>query len=241
MGEKTGIEWTDKTWNTWQGCRKVSPGCTHCYMFTEKIRYGQDPRRVVRSKTTFTDPLGWRDPGMVFTCSWSDFFIEEADPWRDEAWGIIRRTPHLTYQILTKRPENIPSRLPWRDAPWPHVWLGVSIESADYTWRAHLLREVPAHVRFLSVEPLLEPIPALPLDGIHWVIVGAESGPKARPMDEGWVRDIRDQCVAAGVPFFYKQNAIRGRKISTPALDGQRWTEFPVPAGRAPFLPGLTP
>src|SRR5437016_5998426 len=153
MGEQTGIEWTSKTWNPWHGCHHVSPGCENCYMFAQKRQYGQDPERVVRSKTMFTAPLKWKDPARVFTCSWSDWFIAEADPWRGDAWEIVRRTPHLTYQILTKRPARISSHLPegW---PWPHVWLGVSIESAQYLYRADVLRAV-AGSRFLSLEPLL--------------------------------------------------------------------------------------
>src|ERR1700761_9152752 len=112
MGETTGIQWTNKSWNPWQGCRKVSAGCKFCYMFREKEKYGQNGSRIVRSKTTFTAPLKWKDPSLVFTCSWSDFFIEEADEWRQEAWDIIKATPHLTYQILTKRPERIGMCLP---------------------------------------------------------------------------------------------------------------------------------
>lgn len=124
MGEKTGISWTNATWNPWQGCHKVSLGCRECYMFREKIRYGREPNVVVRSRPhTFNLPLRLKTPQRVFTCSWSDFFIEEADPWRDEAWEIIRRTPHLTYQIVTKRPERMAGRLPWGDGiPWPQVW-----------------------------------------------------------------------------------------------------------------------
>src|SRR6266498_5551388 len=123
MGETTGIAWTQRTWNPWHGCHKVSAGCKNCYMFREKRQYGQDPDVVVRSKTTFNAPLKWKDSALVFTCSWSDWFIEEADPWRDEAWDVIRRTPHLTYQILTKRIERASSCLP-KDWPLKNVWLG---------------------------------------------------------------------------------------------------------------------
>jgi len=103
MGKQTGIEWTDRTWNPWRGCAHVSPGCDNCYMFAGQRRNGWDPEKVVRSKTTFTDPLKWKDPARVFTCSWSDWFIKDADLWRGEAWEIVRRTPHLTYQILTNQ------------------------------------------------------------------------------------------------------------------------------------------
>lgn len=228
MGNKSAIEWTDATWNPWHGCHKISPGCKFCYMFREKKQYGQDPNLVVRSKTKFGDPLKWKEPRLIFTCSWSDWFIEEADAWRDEAWDIIRRTPQHTYQILTKRIERAAGRIPL--PPLPNVWLGVSVEDrrrADE--RIPLLLQTPAAVRFLSVEPLLEPVDLLNLQGglsaltgwrqtadacsipkelrgIDWVIVGGESGSGARPMHPGWARSIRDQCAAVGVPFFFKQN-----------------------------------
>ena len=231
MGAHTAIEWTEKTWNPWQGCRKVSPGCAHCYMYRDKARYGQNPRVVVRSAPrTFTAPLTWPDPAFVFTCSWSDFFIEDADAWRAEAWAIIQRTPHLTYQILTKRPERI--ALPWTTAPWSHVWLGVSVESPAYVSRIATLQRTPATVRFLSLEPLLAPLPALPLDGIHWVIVGGESGPGHRPLALDWVRAIRDQCLAARVPFFFKQVGGLRPMSGGRLLDGRTWDARPVPGAR---------
>lgn len=232
MGETTGIEWTDKTWNPWHGCHKVSPGCKNCYMFRDKARYGQDPNVVVRSKTKFGDPLKWPHvPTMCFTCSWSDWFIEEADPWRDEAYDVIRQTPWITYQILTKRIERAKGRVP--NPPLANVWLGVSVEdqrSADA--RIPLLLRTPAEARFISYEPALGAVDfaAIPqcmddnepterqIDGplglhyirhgapfIDWVIAGGESGPDARPMHPDWVRSVRDQCQVAGVPFFFKQ------------------------------------
>jgi protein gp37 len=221
MGETTGIAWTKSTWNPWQGCLKISPGCKLCYMYRDKERYGQDPRTVVRSKPpTFNKPLSWKEPGLVFTCSWSDWFIEQADAWRDEAWDIVRRTPHLTYQILTKRPENIAARLPkdWGRG-YPNVWLGVSVEEQRYAdERIPLLLETRAAIRFLSVEPQLGPVDLdlrqlalgcgprpIKTTGIDWVIQGGESGPKARPFDLAWARDLRDQCKAAGVAYFFKQ------------------------------------
>ena len=157
MSERTGIGWTEATWNPWHGCHKVSPGCKNCYMFREKRQYGQDPDVVVRSKTKFYDPLKWKEPRLVFTCSWSDWFIEEADAWRDEAWDIIRRTPH-TYQILTKRIERAADHLPpgW---PLPNVWLGVSVENQRYAdERIPRLLDIPAAVRFVSYEPALGPV-----------------------------------------------------------------------------------
>jgi protein gp37 len=209
VSEKTAIGWTDATWNPWYGCLKVSPGCKSCYMYRDMAKYGRDPLVVARSKTTFRDPLKWKDPRRVFTCSWSDFFIEQADAWRPEAWEIIRATPHLTYQILTKRPENILDRLPdnWRGG-WPNVWLGVSAESQPYyDQRAAALLAIPAAVHFVSAEPLLGPIDLRNARGLDWLIVGGESGPGFRPMATRWVELIAEQCDNAGVRLFVKQDS----------------------------------
>lgn len=156
MGETTGISWTEVTWNPWMGCTRVSKGCDGCYMFREQRQYGNDPELVRRSKTKFDLPLKIEKPSLVFTCSWSDWFHEAADAWRDEAWDIVRRSPQHTFQILTKRPGRIPRCLPddWGDG-YPNVWLGTSIESAQFNYRADHLRRVPAALRFLSCEPLL--------------------------------------------------------------------------------------
>jgi protein gp37 len=216
VGERTSIEWTDATANFWRGCDKVSPGCAECYMFRDQRRYGRDPSVVVRcSPVTFNAPLSlrWRAQAAellererrrlrVFTCSWSDFFHEDADPWRADAWDVIRACPEYDWQILTKRPELVLERLPpdWGDG-WPHVWLGVSIENRRFVHRADQLRALPAAVRFISAEPLLGPLlapwhhfvdagracavrewpdgfdgPSLNLDEIDWLIVGGESG-----------------------------------------------------------------
>ncbi len=282
MGEKTGIEFADKTWNPWQGCHKVSPGCDNCYMYREKIRYGQEPDVVVRSKSqTFNAPLKWTEPEIVFTASWSDWFIREADDWRAEAWDIIKRTPHLFYLIFTKRPQNIPDRLPpdWGSG-YPNVMLVVTTENQEEADRRipKVLR-IPAAYRGISAEPLLGPMDLEPhlwpqciatkeehdRDHDHglwcdersldWVVVGGESGPGARPMHPDWVRSLRDQCVAAGIPFFFKQwGEFRERTESDPKrlmdplfgspgryvfmthvgkknagriLDGREWSEFP--------------
>lgn len=207
MAKNSPIEWTNDTWNPWQGCRKVSTGCKNCYMYREKKRYGQDGNNIHRSSDdTFYAPLKKLNGPLVFVCSWSDFFIEEADPWRDEAWDIIRQTPHLIYQILTKRPERIMQHLPadWGNG-WPNVWLGVSVENDDYTHRMDVLRDIPAALRFVSCEPLLGPI-TLNLSGFDWVITGGESGPGCRPADANWFIHIRDQCDFVGVRYFHKQN-----------------------------------
>ena len=214
MGKNSGIDWTDHTWNPWQGCKKVSPGCENCYMYTDKKRYGQDPSTVVRSKSpTFNKPNSWKDPAKVFVCSWSDFFIEDADEWRGEAWQLIIANPHLTFQILTKRPENIPGRLPY-DWPLENVWLGVTVENQDMAQkRIPLLLEIEAAISFLSMEPMLGPIRLLDVlqnehrlvSTIDWIICGGESGPEARYMDPRWPLDILEQCHANRVPFFMKQ------------------------------------
>ncbi|MFH1018712.1 MAG: phage Gp37/Gp68 family protein [Pseudomonadota bacterium] len=234
MAERTSIEWTDATWNPWRGCHKVSAACQHCYMEREMRRYGRDPNVVVRSRTTFDAPVHWREPKRIFTCSWSDFFIEEADSWRDEAWDIIRRTPRHTYQILTKRPERIAGHLP-SDWPFRHVWLGVTVENREAGLpRMDTLRGIPAAIRFISAEPLLADLEGINLDGFHWVIAGGESGPHGRRMMPEWPRRLRDQCVARGIPFFFKQwgrfneagNAV-GKKKAGKVLDGREWCESP--------------
>ena len=178
--EYSHIQWTMHTWNPWQGCRKVSEGCKFCYMFRDMIKFGKNPNHVHRSAVgTFNKPLNWKEPALVFTCSWSDWFIEEADEWRDDAWAIIKRTPHLTYQILTKRPERIAQCLPenWGDG-YPNVWLGVTVENQKAVERISHLAQIPSVVRFLSVEPLLEEvhIPESLMQKLQWVIVGGESG-----------------------------------------------------------------
>lgn len=167
MGDETSISWAEATWNPWRGCTRVSAGCDGCYMFRDQRRYGRDPEVVVRAAPgTFNAPLSkkWAEPRIVFTCSWSDWFHVTADPWRDEAWDIIRRTPQHTYMILTKRPGRIHRCLPddWGDG-WPNVWLGVSIETARFNHRADQLRRTPAALRFLSCEPLLGSLYPRPL------------------------------------------------------------------------------
>lgn len=235
MSERTIIAWTERSWNPWRGCTKVSPGCKNCYMFTAQLRYGRNPAEVVRTGT-WGDPLRWQRRAAargtterVFTCSWSDWFHDDADAWRDEAWDIIRRCPNLTFQILTKRPERIVDHLPadWGQG-WPNVWLGVSIERDDYCGRADILRQIQAAVRFISAEPLLGPLPSLNLTGIDWLIVGGESGPGYRPMEHAWARDLRDRAHAAGVAYFFKQSAAPRTETGI-ELDGQVVREYPAP------------
>lgn len=224
MAIKTGIEWSDATWNCWRGCHKLSVGCTNCYMFREQRRHGRDPNVVVRSKTTFNDPLKWAKSGKlkpgsrIFTCSWSDFFIEEADEWRKEAWGIIRRTPQFWYLILTKRPVRMLNELMkmkkrLETIPRNVVWM-VTTENQDMADKRilYLLKVrqfVPEAILGVSAEPLLGSLTLKgPLSqGLSWIICGGESGGKeARPMHPYWARALRDECQEAGTPYFFKQH-----------------------------------
>jgi protein gp37 len=238
MGRSTTIAWSDCTWNPWQGCRHVSPGCDHCYMFRDKTRYGQNPTQIQRSKTTFTAPLKWHEPQRIFTCSWSDFFIQDADAWRPDAWEIIRRTPQHTYMILTKRPQLIRARLPQDWGPgYPNVWLGVSVENPRMqAHRIPVLQQTPAVRRFLSIEPLLEPLDPLDLTGISWVIVGGESGPGYRSMPHAWVWPILEACQRQDVAFFFKQSAAFKDGIGTALhhADGTFWHHQEWPDERHP-------
>ena len=244
MAQNSNIEWTDHTFNPWIGCSKLSPACAHCYAerqdgFRRWTPEGWGPGKPRRHTSTalWAAPLKWEREAAVagrrdrvFCASLADVFDQEVDPaWRAELWALIRNCSHLDWQILTKRPEHIASCLPsdW-GAGWPNVWMGTSAE--DQKWAdiriPHLLA-VPAAIHFLSVEPLLGPICFPTLDGISWVIVGGESGPGARPMEESWVLDIRDQCHAAAVPFFFKQWGGVIKQATGRLLQGQLYDEFP--------------
>jgi protein gp37 len=234
MGKKTGIAWTGSTWNPWYGCEMIDPGCDNCYMFRDMRRFGKDPEVVQRSKTTFDLPLRWKTPKLIFTCSWSDWFHKDADEWRDEAWDIVRKTPHHTYQILTKRHGRIKDHLP-PDWPLKNVWLGVSgSENEGFHRRAAALRDVPGDfIRFMSAEPLVGCVGVTPEQLIDykldWMIVGGESGKINRPMSIQWVRDLQWACDKAGVPFFLKQlgGYPNKRAEDQAVLDGQTYTEMP--------------
>ena len=239
MSLKSSIEWTDATWNPVRGCTKISPGCAHCYAerFAERFRgvkgspfeHGFDLRLVPEK---LADPLRWSRCQTVFVNSMSDLFHEGVpdDYIRAVASVMVTACWH-TYQVLTKRSERLRDLLRAELSPAseaPHIWWGVSVENRKHGLpRIDHLRSAPAQVRFLSIEPLLEDLGELNLDGIHWVIVGGESGVRPRPMHEDWVLAIRDQCHATGVPFFFKQWGGTQKKRTGRVLAGRTYDEMP--------------
>jgi protein gp37 len=243
MADKSAIEWTEATWNPVTGCDRVSAGCDHCYALTLAARLkamGQpkyqrdgDPRTsgpgfgVTMHPAELEIPRRWRRPRVIFVNSMSDLFHPQVSAdFVARVFEVMTATPQHTYQILTKRPKRARQLLRgW--TPVPNVWLGVSIEDDRVVDRADILRQVPAAVRFLSLEPLLGPLPSLDLTGIDWVIVGGESGPDCRPMRKEWVLELRDRCQAAGVPFFFKQWGGPTPKSGGRLLDGRTWDEMP--------------
>jgi len=242
MANKSSIEWTDATWNWATGCTKISPGCDNCYMYRlyprlhrmKNKRYPASPNVVSVHEDLLTLPLKWRDPRMIFTCSMSDFFHEKIpDEIRDKAIDTIRKARQHTYQILTKR-SWLMKRYSERIGGFPdNVWLGVSVENDRFKFRIDHLRQTKARVRFLSIEPLIGPIGKLNLDGIHWVIVGGESGPNHRPLNLKWAREIRDQCSVSQVSFFFKQVGGSTPKSGGRLLDGLEWNEYPALEARS--------
>jgi protein gp37 len=243
----TKIEWTDETWNPVTGCEKVSPGCKHCYAetFAERFRGTILPngkRHVFYSgfdpqlrPDRLEQPFEWRTPRMVFVNSMSDLFGEFVpDDYLAKVFDTMRRTPQHTYQVLTKRATRLREwtiKQPWLTAA-SHIWLGVSVEDRKYGIpRIDLLREATAAIRFLSIEPLLEDLGEIDLSRVDWVIVGGESGHYARPMDPIWVRQIRDQCLAHHVPFFFKQWGGTQKHRTGRVLDRRTWDEFPKTGG----------
>ncbi|MBF6360976.1 phage Gp37/Gp68 family protein [Nocardia farcinica] len=243
MSDRSAIEWTEATWNPVTGCDRVSAGCDHCYamvlakrlksMGAEKYQRDGDPRTsgpgfgVTIHREALDVPRRWRAPRVVFVNSMSDLFHAKVPvKFIRDVFTVMRETPQHTYQVLTKRSlrlKRLADQLDWPD----NVWMGVSVENAAYLDRVDDLREVPAAVRFLSCEPLLGPLSGLNLDGIGWVIAGGESGAGHRPLDAEWVREIRDTCGTAGVPFFFKQWGGRTPKALGRELDGQLWSQMP--------------
>lgn len=248
MAEKTEIAWTDSTFNPWWGCSKVGPGCDHCYAETLDRRTGGDfwgPRKTPRvmSGDNWRKPRRWQKDHAAFEaehgrrhrvftgsmCDWAD--KNSPDGQRDRLFALIRETPDLDWQLLTKRAPNIAKFLPadWGSG-YQNVWLGVTVEDRKHGLpRIDDLREAPAKVRFLSIEPLLEDLGEIDLAGIHWVIVGGESGPGCRPMDMAWVENIRSQCDSHSVPFFYKQRGGHPNKHEC-LLDGVEIKQWPLAA-----------
>lgn len=234
MAQDSAIEWTDATWNPVTGCTKISPGCKNCYAHRMARRLhamGQTRYRnnfaVTLQPDVLDQPLRWTQPRKIFVNSMSDLFHPDVPlEFIHSVFDVMGKAYWHTFQILTKRPErllDLAGKLSWHS----NIWLGVSVENTDYAYRIEHLQKVPAAVRFLSVEPLLGPIPRLPLQGIHWVIVGGESGPGARHIDPRWVRKIRDRCIAQGVPFFFKQWGGKRKKLTGRVLDGRTWNEMP--------------
>ncbi len=241
MSDNTGIEWTDATWNPTVGCTKVSPGCGHCYAEVMHRRLTEmgtakyaAPFSVVHPwEPHLEEPLRWRQPRLIFVNSMSDLFHEDIPfEYIQRVFAVMLQARHHRFQVLTKRSARL--RELASELPWPqNIWMGVSVESADFVQRIHDLQSVPAAVRFLSVEPLLSPVPNLPLDSIDWVIVGGESGLRARPMSVEWARDVREQCESAGAAFFLKQlGGARDKRGGDQAkLDGRLWKDLPAAVG----------
>jgi protein gp37 len=242
MSEHSKIEWTEATWNPVRGCLKISPGCKHCYAetFAERFRgvpghpyeHGFDPRLV---PDKVLEPLRWSSSKIVFVNSMSDLFQDAIpDPYISAVATVMLRTPWHTYQVLTKRADRLQQLLSTtlKDAgSASHIWWGVSVEDRNYGLpRIEHLRNTPARVRFLSVEPLLEDPGQLDLSGIHWVIVGGESGPGARPMRQEWVESVRKQCETARVPFFFKQWGGVQKSKAGRSLNGRTYDEMPTPS-----------
>jgi protein gp37 len=242
MAQNSTIEWTEATWNPTTGCTKISPGCAHCYAERMAIRLqamGQERYRDGFKLTVQEDlvelPLRWKKPRLIFVNSMSDLFhVRVPTEFIQRCFSVMQQANQHVFQVLTKRPSRaaeVASKLPWSQ----NIWLGTSVENQDYTDRIDILRSVPAAIRFLSVEPLIGPIETLRLDGIHWVIAGGESGPKARPMRPEWIRQVRDKCIEACVPFFFKQwgafdeaGIRRSKKSNGCELDGRVWNDLPI-------------
>lgn len=245
MGDHSAIEWTDATWNPVTGCDRVSEGCVNCYALNlaKRLKAMGNPRYqtdgnpkssgpgfgLVLHEDVLSLPLRWRSPRFVFVNSMSDLFHPRVPAgFIAKVFEVMAEAGQHTFQILTKRPERMAAVLKdVRPIPLPNVWLGTSIEANRFARRADAVRETPAAVHFLSLEPLLEALPSLDLTGIEWVIVGGESGHHYRPVELEWVRDLRNRCVEGRVPFFFKQVGGRTPKAGGRDLDGRTWDEMP--------------
>jgi protein gp37 len=231
---ESAIEWTEATWNPLTGCTKVSPGCTHCYaerMARRLQAMGQSNYargfELTLHEHALALPLRWKKPRLVFVNSMSDLFHEQVpERFIHRVFDVMRQARWHEFQVLTKRATRLEQMSPSIEWP-PNVWMGVSVENRHYVSRIAHLRKSGALIKFLSLEPLLGPLPDLDLEGIDWVIVGGESGPQARPMRASWVVEIRNQCQVAAVPFFFKQWGGVQKKRAGRLLDGLTWDELP--------------
>lgn len=235
MATKSDIEWTGYTWNPVTGCDKVSPGCKNCYadrmakrlraMRVDKYRNGFE---LTLHDDIVEEPLKWNKSRLVFVNSMSDLFHEDIPlDFVHRVFEVMKQAERHTFQILTKRSQRLVELNYLLDWP-PNVWMGVSVENNDYVYRVEHLRNTGAKLKFLSLEPLLGPIPSLSVQGIDWIIVGGESGPRARPIQEEWVLEIRDKCLEANLPFFFKQWGGKRKKKNGRLLQGQVWNEMPL-------------
>lgn len=231
---QTTIEWTNATWNPVTGCTKISPGCTHCYAERMALRLqamGQanyaNGFQVTLQEDMLQRPLQWKKPMLIFVNSMSDLFhLDVPLPFIKRLFGVMKQADWHCFQILTKRSNRlleVDSELEWPD----NVWMGVSVENSRYKFRIDHLRQIGAKVKFLSLEPLLGPLSNLNLSNIDWVIVGGESGPGSRPVQSEWIYDIREQCLEANVPFFFKQWGGAHKKKAGRLLDGRTWEQMP--------------
>ncbi len=236
MATKSAIEWTEATWNPLTGCTKISPGCKNCYAerLALRLKLMGQPNYANGFDLTLHEsmllvPLRWKKPQRIFVNSMSDLFHEDVPlDFVERMFDVMRQASWHQFQILTKRGERLEELsplLPWGD----NIWMGVSVENEDYVFRIDHLRRSGARTKFLSLEPLLGPLPDLDLEGIDWVIVGGESGPRARPVETAWVIGIREQCRKRGVPFFFKQWGGFNKKKAGRMLEGRTWDEMPSP------------
>ena len=235
MANNSSIEWTGSTWNPVTGCRKISPGCKHCYAerMARRLKAMGQPNYangfdLALHEHALELPLQWKKPQTIFVNSMSDLFLDGVPvEFIKKVFDVMNKAHWHTFQVLTKRSKRLHElshELPWS----ANIWMGVSVENRDYTYRIDHLRETGAYIKFLSIEPLLGPLPKLNLQEIDWVIVGGESGPGARPMEPSWVLNIRDQCQKSCVPFFFKQWGGFNKKKAGRELEGRVWDEMPV-------------
>ena len=242
MANRSQIEWTEATWNPITGCTKTSPGCQNCYAerMAHRLQAMGNPNYTNGFSLTLHEhaleiPFRWKKPRMIFVNSMSDLFHQDVPlEFIQKVFGVMRQASWHTYQVLTKRSSRL-SELT-EDVDWPvNVWMGVSVENRTHTFRIDHLRQTGTHTKFLSLEPLLGPIPHMNLEGMDWVIVGGESGPYARPMKKKWVIDVKEQCQAVDIPFFFKQWGGVHRKRNGRTLQGRTWNQMPARAGTLPL------